>query len=305
MALGSNYKLSANYKVIKPHLSRASFLEKCYLLVQIGSAVKFLNINLFKWSEGGDSCECIHVCKGHAGSVDCIGFSPERQKFCSGSWDKMIKIWSAVPDKEASDEIDPERDEDRKRIKAEPSRRKATTRTPLQTMSGHTEAVSSIQWVDATDIISSGWDHCIRVWDVQTGINKNSLPGKKVITSISHSNLSGLIASGSTDNYVRLWDPKSEDGMIVKSTLSSHQGWVSSVCWSPTSQYELLSGAYDSKVKVWDIRSTQSCLHTLECHQDKVMCVAWKEPEVLLSGGADNQLAVHMYNKGGTTSKEE
>ena len=28
-------------------------------------------------------------------------------------------------------------------------------------------------------------------------------------------------------------------------------------------------------------------------------------PQVLLSGGADNQLAVHMYNKGGTTSKEE
>ena len=44
------------------------------------------------------------------------------------------------------------------------------------------------------------------------------------------------------------------DGFIVKSTLSSHQGWISSVSWSPVNQFELISGAYDSTLKVWDIR---------------------------------------------------
>ena len=47
--------------------------------------------------------------------------------------------------------------------------------TPIQTMSGHTEAVSSIQWTNSTDILSSGWDHSIRLWDAQTGVNKDTL----------------------------------------------------------------------------------------------------------------------------------
>ena len=47
--------------------------------------------------------------------------------------------------------------------------------TPIQTMSGHTEGVSSIQWTSSTDIISGGWDHCIRLWDVLTGVNKDTL----------------------------------------------------------------------------------------------------------------------------------
>ena len=42
-------------------------------------------------------------------------------------------------------------------------------------MSGHTEAVSSIQWMNSTEIISGGWDHCIRLWDVPTGMNKDTL----------------------------------------------------------------------------------------------------------------------------------
>jgi len=260
-------------------------------------------VRVWQWSTVDQTCDCIHVCKGHAGSVDCISCSPDKQKFCSGSWDSMIKIWSAVPDLDATDEIDPERDIDRKRIKSD--RRKATTRTPIQTMSGHTEGVSSIQWTDSTEIISAGWDHCIRLWDVLTGVSKENLSGKKVITSISYSKLSGLIASGSTDKYVRLWDPKSADGFIVKSTLSSHDGWISSVSWSPSSQYELISGAYDSVVKVWDVRSTNSSLYSLNSHQDKVMCVNWKVPEILLSGGSDNKLAIHSYTRGGIMTTEE
>ena len=42
-------------------------------------------------------------------------------------------------------------------------------------MSGHTEAVSSIQWTSPDEIMSGGWDHCIRLWDVQTGVNKETL----------------------------------------------------------------------------------------------------------------------------------
>jgi ribosome biogenesis protein YTM1 len=44
------------------------------------------------------------------------------------------------------------------------------------------------------------------------------------------------------------------DGQVVKGTLTSHQGWVSSLAWSPISEFELASGSYDTTVKLWDTR---------------------------------------------------
>lgn len=44
------------------------------------------------------------------------------------------------------------------------------------------------------------------------------------------------------------------DGAIVKCTYTSHNGWVSSVSWSPVNQYLFISGSYDTVMKLWDTR---------------------------------------------------
>ena len=44
------------------------------------------------------------------------------------------------------------------------------------------------------------------------------------------------------------------DGAVVKKTLKSHQGWVSSVAWSQSSEFEMISGSYDTTVNLWDTR---------------------------------------------------
>lgn len=44
------------------------------------------------------------------------------------------------------------------------------------------------------------------------------------------------------------------DGAVFQKTLTSHDGWISSVAWSPKNQFMLVSGSYDQTLILWDTR---------------------------------------------------
>jgi len=69
--------------------------------------------------------------------------------------------------------------------------------------------------------------------------------------SLTWSPDSRIIATGSEDSNIRLWDI--ESGRLVR-TLDGHQGWVRSVAWSGDGQW-LASGADDRTVRLWDVES--------------------------------------------------
>lgn len=98
---------------------------------------------------------------------------------------------SIVPDSIPVDEVERESDLPTKKSKTDSTLgSKPTTRTPLVTLQGHSNAVTTVVWVWpcgdgeeaglGDDIITGGWDNCIKVWDVVTGVNKATLVSSKL-----------------------------------------------------------------------------------------------------------------------------
>ncbi|WP_416211062.1 WD40 repeat domain-containing protein, partial [Frankia sp. Cr2] len=82
-----------------------------------------------------------------------------------------------------------------------------------------------------------------------------------------------LLASGSFDDTVRIWDPIT--GATLQ-TLTGHTGPVVSVAWatSPDGRLLLASGSADATVRVWD-PITGHILQTLTGRTGWVVSVGW------------------------------
>ena len=70
--------------------------------------------------------------------------------------------------------------------------------------------------------------------------------------------------------------------------LGHHEGWISSLRWSPNEVHTLVSVSYDKTLRFWDLRSTQP-VSSVTIHDDKILSVDWKE-SLIGTGGADGQL---------------
>ncbi|XP_063233089.1 ribosome biogenesis protein WDR12 homolog [Bacillus rossius redtenbacheri] len=241
---------------------------------------------LWEWNVRSNEVECVHVCRGHERGLECVGVNSSAALLATGGWDTMLKIWPAemrLPESA-------EGESSSKRLKTDHG--KFQVRTPVMTLAGHKEAVSAVAWTGVGELCTASWDHTLRLWDAETGGLKADVVGNKPFFDAAWSPLSNLLASASADRHVRIYDPRSTEGSLVKLTCTSHTQWVQSVRWSATHQHHFISGAYDHKVKFWDTRSPKAALYDLSGHEDKVLCCDWSEPDFMVSGGADNTVRI-------------
>ncbi|BGP54826.1 hypothetical protein JCM8202_003333 [Rhodotorula sphaerocarpa] len=211
----------------------------------------------------------------------------------TAGWDGLIGLWDLTPGVNEG-EADLE-GADRKKKR----RRQSTmvvNKTPMAALRGHTGKISRAVFdrADATKAFSAGWDHTVRSWDLSIGAETSSKVSDKVLLSMAQLTAPNLLATGSTDRQICLWDLRSDAAQNISLTLAGHTAPVSAIAAHPTSSLMFASGSYDSTVRIWDARSPKQALFTLPVPKkegdedrkepEKVLAIDW-DGERLAAGG--------------------
>lgn len=97
-----------------------------------------------------------------------------------------------------------------------------------------------------------------------------------------------IIASGSSDRTVRLWNTDTFEHLA---TLPGHESVVYAVAFSPDGKV-IASGSSDKTIKLWDVE-TKEIIATLEGHKGDVLAVAFSpDGNTLASASKDDTIAL-------------
>ena len=167
---------------------------------------------------------------------------------------------------------------------------------------GHVDAVGAVAVAPRNSLMcaSGSADRTIKLWDLAAAKKcaasedeEGDVPKMKLmrswaghekdINSIAISPNDGLVASGSQDRSIKLWDAATGD---LKQTCKGHKRGVWCVKFSPVDKV-VASASADSTVKLWSI-SDGACLKSLQGHEGSVLKVAFVCAGMqLLSSGSD------------------
>jgi WD40 repeat protein/serine/threonine protein kinase len=212
-------------------------------------------IHLWNTSNGNS----LHKLKGHGGSVFRILFSEDGQTLVSASGDKTIRFWDVVDGREKKRLIFPDKSE------------------AMINISPNLRLVAF--YLDTSKRV--------RLWDLDENRVIEMRGDKFVVQGGGFSPDNSVLALGSKDGAVRLYNAENGEQTRVLQSISKETGDVVF-----NSNGQIVGASYgDGRICLWDAKDRDGLLlKTLEGHEKFVLALEFSKDNYLVSGGMDEKL---------------
>ncbi|BES98938.1 WD domain, G-beta repeat [Nesidiocoris tenuis] len=149
-----------------------------------------------------------------------------------------------------------------------------------------------LDW-SSQNVLSVGLASCVYLWSATTSQVTRLCdlgPENNTVTSVAWNEKGNLVAVGTQEGHVEIWDPSATKQV---SKLSGHAARVGTLAWCGD---VLASGSRDRSILLRDLRVPQTEFERrFSAHRQEVCGLKWSpDLQSLASGGNDNKL--HIWN---------